>query len=342
MNRSKRRLIIVLSVIAVLVVALYGANASWLAIPPHGTPRVIAQRGFEQHYIAGEVVADDACTARQILPPTHAFIDNTIPSIEAARRAGADVVEIDIRATKDRQFVLSHDDELTCRTDGAGRVSERLASELKVLDAGYGYTADQGKTFPLRGKGVGLIPTLAEVLHQYPEQRFLVQVKDGDRRVGDRLVAYMKSNELNSWDRLTFFGGAAPLQRLREVVPAVRTWKVRSIGQCFKEYLETGWFGHVPRICDDGIIIVSVDQAFILWGWPNRFLARMREHHTEVMLIGRVDSIRNGLFSRLDTVDELSRVPAGFDGSIWTDRIDVVGIAAHKAAACCVNNWGRL
>lgn len=36
------------------------------------------------------------------------------------------------------------------------------------------------------------------------------------------------------------------------------------------------------------MIIVPIDQTYLIWGWPNRFLARMREHHTEVMLIGRV------------------------------------------------------
>ena len=175
--------------------------------------------------------------------------------------------------------------EVACRTDGSGRVSEHSVFELKTLDVGYGYTADDGKSFPLRGKGIGLMPTLAEVLQKYPHQRFLVQIKDGARQ---------------------------------------------STAQCFIDYLETGWFGRVPRICDDGIIIVAVTQTNFLWGWPNRFLARMRAHRTEVMLIGRLDSVANGQFSRLDTLQELSRVPAGFDGSIWTDRVGVIGPAVHR------------
>jgi glycerophosphoryl diester phosphodiesterase len=305
---------------------LYLANASWLISAAHGVPRVVAQRGVSQAYRSGRMV-EDSCTARSILPPSHLLIDNTTPSIAAAFAAGADVVEIDIRITRDNQFVLFHDDGLACRTDGSGRVSEHAVSELKALDIGYGYTADEGKSFPLRGKGVGLMPTLAEVLHSYPDGQFLIQIKDGGRAVADSLVAYLRANQLEVSDHLTFFGAAAPLHRLREIVPMVRTWSARSSEDCLRGYLETGWFGHVPHRCDGGMIIVPIDQAGFLWGWPNRFLARMRRHRTEVMLIGRIDSLASGQFSRLDTLEELSRVPAGFDGLIWTDQIGVIGPA---------------
>ena len=58
-------------------------NASWLASPPFGRPTVIAQRGLHQVY--GREGGDDGtCTARHIPPPSHVFIDNTLPSIAAA------------------------------------------------------------------------------------------------------------------------------------------------------------------------------------------------------------------------------------------------------------------
>jgi len=91
------------------------------------------------------------------------MIDNTLTSIAAAFAFGADAVEIDVRRTKDDQFVLFHDYALDCRTDAIGPVAEHTALELKAIDVGYGYTADSGQTFPLRGKGIGLMPTLADV-----------------------------------------------------------------------------------------------------------------------------------------------------------------------------------
>ena len=138
---------------------LYLANVSWLASPPSGRPTVIAQRGLHQVY-GREGIDDETCTARHILPPSHVFIDNTLPSIAAAFALGADVVEVDVKLTKDHEFVLFHDNALECRTDGTGWVGERSLAELKALDVGYGYTADDGKSFPLRGKGVGLMASL--------------------------------------------------------------------------------------------------------------------------------------------------------------------------------------
>jgi len=51
----------------------------------------------------------------------------------------------------------------------------------------------------------------------------------------------------------------------------------------------------------------------------------MREHRTEVMLIGRIDRLSGANFSRLDTIEELNLVPPEFNGFVWTDRIENVG-----------------
>jgi len=111
--------------VAVLFI-LYFLNASWLAPTPSGRPTVIAQRGVHQVY-EREGVDDATCTARHIPPPSHTFIDNTLPSIAAAFAAGADVVEVDVRLTADRHFVLFHDYSLECRTDGKGPVASQDA-----------------------------------------------------------------------------------------------------------------------------------------------------------------------------------------------------------------------
>jgi glycerophosphoryl diester phosphodiesterase len=305
-------------------VSLYLINASWLASPPRGKPTVIAQRGLHQVY-GRDGIDNDTCTARRILLPQHQFIDNTLPSVAAAFNMGADVVEIDVRLTKDDAFVLFHDAGLECRTDGTGTISEHTVAELRTLDVGYGYTADDGRSYPFRGHGVGLMPTLEETLRAHPHSSFLIQFKDGDASVGDRMVAYMEECGLARWDRLAFFGASAPVNRLKRLRSNARVWSAHSSARCLLGYAASGWIGHVRSECDNGMIIVPITLSGFLWGWPNRFLARMRKHGTEVMLIGRVDGLSGANFSRLDTAEEVNRVPSGFDGSIWTDRIDVVG-----------------
>jgi glycerophosphoryl diester phosphodiesterase len=327
---SRTGITISLSAFAVAAGAgVYLLNASWLAPAPSGRPTVIAQRGLHQVY-GREGVDDETCTARRIPPPSHRVIDNTLPSIDAAFALGADVVEIDVKLTKDREFVLFHDDALECRTDGTGRVMERTLAELKTLDVGYGYTADEGKTFPLRGRGIGLMPTLEEALKAHPNSRFLIQVKDGDPRVGTIMAAYLKERGLAEWSRLRFFGAARALSRLKSLEPDALIWSASGTAHCASGYLALGWMGHIPKACDGGVIMVPITQSAFVWGWPNRFLARMRSHATEVMLIGRVDGLSGANFSRLDTADEVARLPPGFSGSIWTDRIDVVGPALMR------------
>jgi glycerophosphoryl diester phosphodiesterase len=77
---------------------------------------------------------------------------------------GAGIVELDVHPTSDGQIAVFHDWTLECRTDGHGVTREHNLADLKQLDVGYGYTSDDGKTYPLRGTGVGLLPSLDECM----------------------------------------------------------------------------------------------------------------------------------------------------------------------------------
>ena len=127
--------------------------------------------------------------------------------MEAAFAAGADVVEFDIHPTTDGQFAVFHDWTLDCRTEGNGKTRDHAMTDLKKLDVGYGYTADGGKTFPLRGKGVGLMPTLDEVLDAFPDKRFLINVKSNDAGEGEKLAAYFAKLPPEARARLMVYGG---------------------------------------------------------------------------------------------------------------------------------------
>ena len=315
---------------AALCTGAYLLNCSWLASRSSGRPRLLAQRGIHQSY-RREEIDDRTCTARLIATPTHALIENTLPSIDAAFEMGADAVEVDIRLTKDRQFVLFHDGALECRTDGHGLLAEHTLAELRTLDVGFGYTADEGRTFPLRGRGIGLMASLEEALRAHRQARFVIQFKDADASSADSMVSYLETRDLTQWNRLSFFGAIRPLERLSVLRPAARVWSAGAVARCLRRYILIGWTGYVPEACADGVVIVPVTQAGYLWGWPNRFLARMRERHTEVMLIGRIAGFSGSNFSRLDSAEEMKQVPLGFDGTIWTDHIEIVAPAVVAA-----------
>jgi glycerophosphoryl diester phosphodiesterase len=152
LSRGKKR---VLAVVLLILVSLSLLNTSWLAPKPEGKPKLIAHRGVYHLYDKRAAVGRDTCTARFIRPPDHEVFENSIASIQMAAGLGGDLVEVDVAPTKDGRMVLFHDWTVDCRTNGKGNTRDLTLAELKVLDIGHGYTADGGKTFPLRGKGEG-------------------------------------------------------------------------------------------------------------------------------------------------------------------------------------------
>mgnify|MGYP000462874493 CR=1 FL=1 len=62
------------------------------------------------------------------------FIGNIEPSFLEAFDAGLDWIEIDIRRTSDGAFVLFHDEEVSAKTDGKGRVVELSVAEIRALE----------------------------------------------------------------------------------------------------------------------------------------------------------------------------------------------------------------
>ena len=153
----RKVLLLALAVLIPLAGFIYFNNRPRSTSPRGGSPVLLAHRGLAQTFTREDLDAE-TCTATRIRPPEHPYLENTLPSMEAAFAAGADVVEFDVHPTTDGKFAVFHDWTLDCRTEGKGVTREHTLAELKALDIGYGYTADGGKTFPFRGKGVGLMP----------------------------------------------------------------------------------------------------------------------------------------------------------------------------------------
>lgn len=312
---------------AVIGASIVIVNASILAPAPEGRPVLVAQRGVSE-VLDRDGAGPTACLARRLRGLNGNLIENTIPSIAAGFAAGADVVEIDVRQARDGEFVLYHDDRLECRTQGNGRVFETDLVTLKALDVGYGYTADGGRTFPLRGKGTGLMPTLAEALRAFPGRRFMIQLKSAYRSEGDALAAYLDRERLADWNRLVFFGAPVAVDRLKAIRPMARTWTDKGLISCTTRYLALGWSGYVPADCRGQMIAVPVNLRYALWGWPNRLIARM-DGAGVGMLAMRAKGF--GGFSRVDTAEDLARLPDGYGGYVWTDHIEVIGRARTHA-----------
>ena len=319
------------SLIGLLVVAaaIYFWNASWLA-PATTQPqlKLIAHRGVHQTFDRAGVDGT-TCTATRIHPPSHGFIENTIASMQAAFEAGADVVELDVHPTTDGQFAVFHDWSLECRTDGTGVTRERDMATLKTLDIGYGYTADGGATFPLRGKGVGLMPTLEEVLRAFPGKKFLLNYKSRDAREADMLATLLAEHPEWRDQVWAVYGGNEPTERAVALIKDLKGVSTRGAMQCLLRYLGLGWTGYVPEACRKTFVMVPGNFAWLMWGWPNRLHARLQGAGSATILLGPYAKGDPGT-SGIDTPEQLALVPGGFDGYVWTNKIETIGPTLAK------------
>jgi len=102
--------------------------------------------------------------------------ENTLYAFEHAVALGVDVLEMDVQGTKDGELVVIHDDTVDRTTNGTGRVQSFTLAEIRALDAGYTWTADNGQTYPFRGQGLR-VPTLAEVFAAFPRVRMNIEIK---------------------------------------------------------------------------------------------------------------------------------------------------------------------
>lgn len=322
--RARRLRLLLGSAAAMLGVGIYLANASFLATPLGDGPVLVAHRALGQDFDRTGLTAI-TCTAARMLPPVHTYLENTIPAMEAAFAYGADIVEVDVHRTVDGRFAVFHDWTLECRTDGAGVTHEQTLAALQALDIGYGYTADGGATWPFRGRGAGLMPSLEQVLATFPHRDFLIDIKSNDPEEGALLAERLAELPSAHTGRILVHGGPLPVETIRARLPHIRTITRPRLKRCLIRYAALGWSGHVPGACADSILTVPANVAPWLWGWPNRFLQRMDAANSQVVLLGdyRGESYSQGY----NDPERLSTLPADYAGGIWTDRIDLMGPA---------------
>ena len=331
MLSSRRKTLLVLAALLAAAASIYVSNASWRAAPtPAPEVRLIAHRGVHQTF-RREGLENETCTATRMYPPEHDYLENTIRSMRAALDAGAQVVELDVHPTTDGRLAVFHDWTLDCRTEGHGRTRDHDLAYLQSLDIGYGYTADGGQTFPFRGKGVGQMPKLEEVFAALPDGRFLVNFKSREAREGDMLADIVARHP--EWRRAVWgaYGGDEPTFKAKEHLPELNVWSRRGLVSCLGRYIALGWTGFMPEACRDTKVFVPINVAPWLWGWPNLLLERFRAAGSEVILLGPYRSGDSGT-SGIDTLEQLAKVPLGFSGYLWTNRIELIGPAMRDRA----------
>lgn len=321
----KRGTKIFLWLFTALVAWLTLSNATWLAPDPAGKRTLIADRGVTQLF-DHRGVTGDTCTATRIYPPDHDYIGNSLSALKVGIARGAGALLFDVAATKDDQLAVFQDKSLACRTDGKGDIGDWTMADLGRLDIGYGYTADDGKSFPLRGKGVGQMSSLDAVLRDLGHASLILHFSSNNPREGQlALAAFARARIDPNQPRFGFFGPARALGPIRARAPRAWTFDPEEARRCSADYIKLGWSGWFPASCVGGTIMVPLDRQWAYWGWPNRLQARAAAHGARVLLIGEEGDKQGG--TGLWRVQQLTRVPASFTGHVWIDDIYNLGPA---------------
>jgi len=165
MNRHKvlKRIgLVVLIGIGVLLIAYLMARL--IAKPAAAHPWFTARAGENKPLVFAHQGAENL------------WPSNTLFAFQHAAELGADVLDMDMHMTKDGALVLMHDQTVDRTTDGTGAIRDLTLAEIQRLDAGYRFSADDGKTYPYRGQGL-TVPTLEELFKTFPDKRFGIEIK---------------------------------------------------------------------------------------------------------------------------------------------------------------------
>ncbi len=162
------------------------------------------------------------------------YPENTLAAFRQAIALGADVVEIDLRGTKDGEVVILHDPTLERTTDGRGPVIEHTLAQLKQLDAGNGER----------------IPTYQEVLRlaRSTGVKLLLDIKDSPGLNKEQVV------------RLTEAHGAE-----LDVIVGARAIEDLEYFRARNPNLRT--LGFIAKVQDVDPFVVAGADIIRLWRW---------------------------------------------------------------------------
>ncbi len=318
----------VLLVVLTALCTLYIVNASWVpglfGQENSHDPVLLSIGGIHQAFEESAVSAEE-CTINAVTENASPYIENTIPALEAAYRAGADLIAVDIQPTIDGDFAVFRDKVLNCRTNGAGATRAYTMGELKRLDIGFGYTADKGLSFPFRYRGVGLMPSLDDIIQRFPVRRMILNLRSDNENDGNILAAYLRGYPPQILKNIIVLGKDAPINSLQARIPSLTVTTPRRIRDCLDQYVLLGWLTIVPEACKQTVLLLPADYTDWLPGWPHRFHSRFESVGTTYFLIEEFTFEQQ--IQGIDTQQALLIMPPRYRGGIATNRIELVAPA---------------
>ena len=122
--------------------------------------------------------------------------------------------------------------------------------------------------------------------------------------------------------RQIYFGDTPADIAAIKIAPA---FAIETARQCAGEYRQVGMWGSIPESCRGGTMLLTLgDLGIGLWGWPDRFLARMAQNNIRVIIAADVTRRR---ITGLTELSQYSDIASSYNGYIWIDDIEQLGPA---------------
>lgn len=167
-------------------------------------------------------------------------VENTLSSIQASKEAGADMVEIDIQQTKDGEFVLFHDADLSRLAGRSSSVKDMTLEELLTIE--------------VRSRGLtDTIPSLEQalVLAKELDIDYLIELKPHGKETDDwlqRLIAQLDEHGMLDTHYIQALD-AKLIGQVNELEPRLWAGEVYAVN-----------FGAVPNKDAD---FIAIEQFFV-------------------------------------------------------------------------------
>jgi len=142
--------------------------------------------------------------------------ENTLPSFEKGLECKADMIEFDVRLTKDARIIIMHDATVDRTTNGTGFVSSLTLKQIKSLDAGAWFSPEFKGT---------KVPTLQETIACIKgKAKFDIEIKKdphSGKAIEEKLVnEILKNNILNDTIIVSF--DLLSLKKIKKIEPHLR------------------------------------------------------------------------------------------------------------------------
>jgi glycerophosphoryl diester phosphodiesterase len=165
--------------------------------------------------------------------------------------------------------------------------------------------------------------TISEAAIGMTKPRLFWQIKGGEQ--ASMLLAQLPAAAKG---RSVIVGDDAAVAAIKQAQPKMWAFSINGARACASDYRLSGMWGSVPASCRNGTMLLTLDDlGYTLWGWPNRFMARMQSAGVRIIIS---EDVADGQIKGLSDVNQYGDIANSYNGYIWVDNITDLGPALRR------------